>query len=183
MAKGQNNAKAGNGWKAGIIIVFIFIVLGILFFITPVPGSRFLSTSCIAASGYICTNQSAIAQSGVNAGNILVGLTFGQDGSTTAYNTILSIPPQSSGSAPSGFPNAFVSNTNICENPTGGNCELYQGTEQQVYFQVPDSYFSSGNATNSLFYGYVWLNYSTNAISSSNTMTAVKAATLIVRVK
>ena len=168
------------GWA----ILVIAIVLVALYALGVFNGSAFLHPSCIAASGYICTNQTAVTETGANAGNLLVGLTFGQNGGSTVYNAILSLAPQSAGATSSGFPvaSSLSSNTNMCSSSSGGNCALVAGGEQQVYFQVPGPEFTSGNSIGSQFSGYIWLNYSTSQNPPNNAMNAVKVATLIVKV-
>jgi len=153
------------GWA----ILVIAIVLVALYALGVFNGSAFLHPSCIAASGYICTNQTALPN---GANNILVGFSFGQNGGSTVYNAIIGVAPQASGSSPAGFP------SQITQNAIGG--PLNAGNIQQVYLSLPASEFSSGNAIGSQFSGYVWLNYSTSPTGKADN--AAKVATLIVKV-
>ncbi len=171
------------GWA----ILVIAIVLVALYALGVFNGSAFLHPSCVAASGYICTNESATTF-GASTNNVLVGITFGQNGGATVYNGMISVAPQSTGATASGFPTAYSANANFCNNGSPvvingiafGNCQLNAGNEQQVYFQVPQSDFTSANSIGSQFSGYVWLNYSTGPNGPSTS--AVKVATLIVKV-
>ena len=156
------------GWA----ILVIAIVLVALYALGVFNGSAFLHPSCIASSGYICTNQTALPDA---TGNVIVGFSFGQNGGSTVYNALIGVAPQASGSTPSGFP---VS-TSISQNTIPGNT-LNAGNIQQVFIDVPASDFSSGNTIGSEFNGYVWLNYSTTPTGRHNN--AVKVATLIVKV-
>ncbi len=156
------------GWA----ILVIAIVLVALYALGVFNGSAFLHPSCIASSGYICTNQTALPN---GASNVLVGFSFGQNGGSSVYNAIIGVAPQASGSSPAGFPTQITENA-ICTKP----CTLNAGNIQQVYVLIPASEFNSGNAIGSQFSGYVWLNYSTTPTGPSTS--AAKVATLIVKV-
>jgi len=158
------------GWA----ILVIAIVLVALYALGVFNGSAFLHPSCIASSGYICTNQTALPN---GANNVLVGFSFGQNGGSTVYNGIIGVASQSGGTNSAGFPsNTAITQNAICSEP----CTLQPGNIQQVYVNVPSSEFSSGNSIGSEFNGYVWLNYSTSP--TGNADNAQKIATLIVKV-
>ena len=154
------------GWA----ILVIAIVLVALYALGVFNGSAFLHPSCVASSGYICTNETAIPDA---TGNVLVGFSFGQNGGSTVYNALIGVAPQAGGSTPSGFP----SPGSISQNSIG---TLNAGNIQPVFVDMPASDFNSGNAIGSEFNGYVWLNYSTSPNGPHNN--AAKVATLIVKV-
>ena len=156
------------GWA----ILVIAIVLVALYALGVFNGSAFLHPSCIASSGYICTNQTALPDA---TGNVIVGFSFGQNGGSTVYNALIGVAPQAGGSTPSGFPTSITQNT-IGTAPYSLNA----GNIQPVFVDVPASEFNSGNAIGSEFNGYVWLNYSTSPNGPHNN--AAKVATLIVKV-
>ena len=162
------------GWA----ILVIAIVLVALYALGVFNGSAFLHPSCIASSGYICTNQSAIVPTN-DPTNVLIGFSLGQNGGSAVYNALVGVAAQSSGSTPSGFPTPISQNGVCGGGPTGG-CTMNAGNIQQVYIDVPASDFNSGNSIGSEFNGYVWLNYSTTPNGPHNN--AVKVATLIVKV-
>ena len=160
------------GWA----ILVIAIVLVALYALGVFNGSAFLHPSCIASSGYICTNQTAVPGNAItNPGNVLVGFSFGQNGGSSVYNAIIGVAPQASGSSPAGFPTQVTENA-VCTEP----CTLNAGNIQQVFVNIPASEFNSGNSIGSQFSGYVWLNYSTTPTGPSTN--AAKVATLIVKV-
>ncbi len=154
------------GWA----ILVIAIVLVALFALGVFNGASFLSTSCVASSGYICSQPAAIPTNG--ATTVTITLNFGQNTGSTTYNAIVALAPQSSPLNSAGYPSTITTNA------VG---TLTAGSIQQLTFLVPAAQFTSANAIGSQFSGYVWLNYSTaNAISPASS--AVKTATLIVKV-
>ena len=153
------------GWA----LLVIAIVLVALFALGVFNGSSFLSTSCVASSGYICSQPVALPN---GASSVMVTINFGQNTGSTAYNAVVALAPQSSALNSAGYP------TTITTNSLG---TLSAGSIQSINFLVPSTEFTSTNAIGSQFSGYVWLNYSTvgpNSPSSS----AVKTATIIVKV-
>ena len=156
------------GWA----ILVIAIVLVALYALGVFNGSAFLHPSCIASSGYICTNQTASPSVG---NTVQVGFSFGQNSGSPVYNAIIGVSPQASGSQASGFPMQITENA-VCTEP----CTLDAGNIQPVFISVPANEFSSGNQIGSEFNGYVWLNYSTTSTGPS--INTAKVATLIIKV-
>lgn len=79
MAKGHNKTK-NNNWKIAIYFFVLIVIVLILLYTSGFTsdGTSFLHPSCIAGSGYVCANQSATTV-GATPGNVLVGITFGQN--------------------------------------------------------------------------------------------------------
>ena len=158
------------GWA----ILVIAIVLVALYALGVFNGTAFLQPSCIASSGYICTNQSAVTYRLSNQ-YIIVGFSFGQNSGAPVYNAMIGVSAQASGVSPSGFPMQMWQN-NVCTPP----CTLNTGNINHVELAVPANEFSNGNQIGSEFNGYVWLNDSTTPTGPSTN--AAKVATLIVKV-
>ena len=105
------------GWA----ILVIAIVLVALYALGVFNGTAFLHPSCIASSGYICTNQTAFPNRFLGTW-MVIGFSFGQNSGAPVYNAMIGVSAQASGVSPSGFPMQMWQN-NVCTPP----CTLNTG--------------------------------------------------------
>ncbi|MGB9730236.1 MAG: YIP1 family protein, partial [Thermoprotei archaeon] len=145
-----------------IMVVIFFTALAGLFALGTFSGSSTIGTSCIATSGYLCQNPV------LSASNNRLTFTFGQATGAPIYNAVLYVAPISSGINAYGFP------TQVSSYSIG---TLKNGQTITATFYPISSLLSSPLSKGALFYGYVWLNYST---APSGPTTSAKVASLIV---
>ena len=139
------------GWA----ILIIAVVLGALFSLGVFSGTSLLGTSCIASSGYFCSDLV------YNHANNQITATIGQNTGATYYGVAILYAPQGTPTT-NGIPsNSFLSISSISS--LSGNT-LASG--QTVSVSLPVS-SASPVAVGTTTAGSIWLAYSTNPSTST----------------
>jgi hypothetical protein len=148
------------GWA----ILIIAVVLGALFSLGVFSGSSFLGTSCIASSGYLCSNPTWAH--GTN--NIVV--TIGQaTGSAWAANSFVVFVPQGTTTV-NGIPIIAAPNTVLLSGSS-----FPSGLSQSVTLNSGTGVSSVGQSAG----GAIWVAYNSNSVATGAT-TAFNALSGIV---
>jgi hypothetical protein len=145
------------GWA----ILIIAVVLGALFSLGVFSGTSLLGTTCIASSGYYCSN---LVYSHTNN---QITATIGQSTGATYYGVGIAYAPQGTNTITGGIPSVTFSGI-----PTSSNT-LASGQTVTVSLTVGSAPVAVGTTTA----GSIWLAYSTSS-SASGTLCTGSASSI-----
>ncbi|MEM3199330.1 MAG: hypothetical protein QXD11_01130 [Candidatus Micrarchaeaceae archaeon] len=145
------------GWA----ILIIAVVLGALFSLGVFSKSGLMGTSCVAQSGYLCSNPILTSSTDTFTA------TVGQVSTNTWTNAVFCLIPQ--GATPT--PSQMVANTNNCSAPIS----LNSGQQQQITIHLGSG---SSIPIGTAYSGYLWAN---TLAGSSSTPMYMSIATVTVK--